>query len=47
MSGPSILKIGSNSDELDELSSAKSVKSSLNCIRNVDSDVLKNIDKGE
>lgn len=47
MSGPSILKIGSNLDELEEFSLAKSVKPSLNCIRNVDNNVLKKIDKGE
>lgn len=47
MSGPNILKIGSNLDELEEFSLAKSVKASLNCIRNVDNDALKKIDKGE
>lgn len=47
MSGPNILKIGSNLDELEEFSVAKSVKPSLNCIRKVDNDALKKADKGE
>lgn len=47
MSGPNIFKIGSNLDEPEEFSLAESVKPSLNCIRNVDNDALKRIDKGE
>lgn len=47
MSGPHILKIGSNLDELEEFSLAKSVKLSLNCISDVDNNALKKVDKGE
>lgn len=47
MSGPNIFKIGSNLDEPEEFSLAESVKANLNCIRNVDNDALKKIDKGE